>query len=347
MTESRTLLEHLARTCTNQQENVANDSLCYILSSSKAARRALEDVLRAGRADVGTIARVSSQADHGGKIPDMEAFDEHGLGRLLIEGKFGAALTDNQPVEYLNLLEKQPAPTTLLFVAPSSRSESLWAELRQRVRQAGKNWGALTAEPKSASVDEGRHLLLTSWRELLGRIEASAQDDRTRADIGQLRGLTEHFDSDDFLPFQSDELAPQFARRLLGFGRLVDDATTRAAQEGWLKRGSTSSWPDGYGRRVSFNEIGARLAVSCDLWAVHAVTPVWLGFYDSHAEEARRKLQPLRREEPPGIIDDGEKCVLVPIKLKESAEYDSVLEAVVARLKHIAALLGPPDGSNV
>ena len=125
MAEGRTLLEHLALTCTTQRENVANDTLCHILSSSEAARHALEDLLRDGGADVGAIARVTSQTDHGGKIPDLEAFDEHGQGRLLIEGKFGAELTDNQPVGYLKLLEERPPrPRSCLLRRLSDRSHS-------------------------------------------------------------------------------------------------------------------------------------------------------------------------------------------------------------------------------
>ena len=55
MAESRTLLEHLALTCTNQRENVANDVLCHILSSSESARLALQEMLRDGGAEVGSV----------------------------------------------------------------------------------------------------------------------------------------------------------------------------------------------------------------------------------------------------------------------------------------------------
>ena len=243
MAEERTLLEHLTVTCTTQRENVANEALCHILSSSEAARLALEELLRDGGANVGSIARVSSQVDLGQKIPDLEAFDEHDDRRVLIEGKFWAELTKNQPVEYLKTLPED-RPATLLFVAPSSRSESLWPELRRRVQEEGVEWGAETkksAEVKSAATGGERRLMLTSWKALLRRLEARAPDGETKADIRQLRGLTKRMDTEAFPPLQPDELGPEFARRLLGLNRLIDDATQRARREGCLSSVS-GSW---------------------------------------------------------------------------------------------------------
>ncbi len=346
MAEERTLLEHLTVTCTTQRENVANEALCHILSSSEAARLALEE--RDGGANVGSIARVSSQVDLGQKIPDLEAFDEHDDRRVLIEGKFWAELTKNQPVEYLKTLPED-RPATLLFVAPSSRSESLWPELRRRVQEEGVEWGAETkksAEVKSAATGGERRLMLTSWKALLRRLEARAPDGETKADIRQLRGLTKRMDTEAFPPLQPDELGPEFARRLLGLNRLIDDATQRARREGCLNMDglAAASWPDGYGRWVRLGGTVLRLAISCNLWAVHAVTPLWLPFR-SNVDEMRRRLAPLRQEDPPGILDDGND-VLVPIRLKEGVEYDAVLDAVVARLKYIADLIGPADQSD-
>ncbi len=301
MADSRTLLEHLALTCTNQRENVANDALCHILSSSESARLALQEMLRDGGAEVGSLARVSSQVDLGQKIPDLEAFDEHGERRVLIEGKFWAELTKNQPVEYLKALPKNE-PTALLFVAPSSRSESLWPELRERVRKAKNiDWQAemKTSDMKSAAAGGTRRLMLTSWKALLSRMEAYAQDaddEQTKASLRQLRGLTDRMDTDVFLPLKPDELGPECARRLLGLNRLIDDATQRAREEGWLKRLTAASWPDGYGRGVSLGGTELRLAISSDLWVDHPVTPLWLRFA-SNVDEMRRKLGPVLLEQ--------------------------------------------------
>ena len=355
MAEERTLLEHLTLTCTSQRENVANDALCHILSSSKEARDALEELLGEGGAEVGSIDRVSSQVDLGHKIPDLEAFDEHSHRRVLIEGKFWAELTKNQPVEYLKALRTDRA-TALLFVAPSSRSESLWPQLRRRIQKSQKGnveWQAetKTTDLKSAVTGGKRRLMLTSWEAVLNRMarahdgEAKA-DIQQRANIQQLWGLTKRMDAETFLPLNSDELGPESARHLLGLSRLVDDATRRGRSEGWLNTDglAAASWPDGYGRWVRLRGTVLRMAISYDLWAVHGFTPLWLPFR-SNVDEIRRRLGPLRQESPPAILDDG-SSVVVPIRLKEGVEYDAVLDGVVARLKYIADLIGSTDGSD-
>jgi hypothetical protein len=60
--------------------------------------------------------------------PDLVATDEMGGERLIIEAKFWANLTDNQPGAYLTRLA--PArPSLLLVVAPQVRLATLWTDL--------------------------------------------------------------------------------------------------------------------------------------------------------------------------------------------------------------------------
>ena len=49
---------------------------------------------------------------------------------MLIEAKFRAGLTDNQPMAYLKRLPAN-TPSALLFVAPAARLTTLWNELRR------------------------------------------------------------------------------------------------------------------------------------------------------------------------------------------------------------------------
>ena len=55
--DSNSLLAHLAWKLTNQTETLATEALGYILSQSESARQALREMLSAGGADVGPIAR--------------------------------------------------------------------------------------------------------------------------------------------------------------------------------------------------------------------------------------------------------------------------------------------------
>ena len=129
--EHDTLLAHLASKLFDRHEDIAVEALGYIFKSNQA-RRVLEEMLRARGADVGSIEEVQTQViGTEGERPDLAGLDRDNQERVLIEAKFWAGLTDNQPVAYL---ERLPAntPSALLFVAPASKLEPLWDELCQR-----------------------------------------------------------------------------------------------------------------------------------------------------------------------------------------------------------------------
>ncbi len=207
------LLAKLAPMFSGQTENVAVEALGHILAGSQPARDALSDVLRSGGAEVGKIAEVRTQViGEDGARPDLGAFDEDGSEHVLIEAKFWAGLTENQPLTYLQRLPERRI-SALLFVAPHARRESLWAELSRRVKESDhgisfkieKNHDGFL----SASVGGARWVILVSWTNLLDRMatEVSAAGDlQTAADIVQLRSLADQEDAAAFMPLKAEEL---------------------------------------------------------------------------------------------------------------------------------------------
>ena len=202
----RTLLAHLAPMFGSQTENLAVEALGHILSGSKAARSALAEVLQAGGAKVGEVAQVRTQDAGEDGRPDLAGVDQDGEDRVLIEAKFWAGLTENQPGGYLRRLESAPQPSALLFVAPAKRTDVLWAEL---CRQLSKSASDVALDShrdadglRSATIGTGRYLMLTSWRSLLDRMAtkaSAAADSHTETDIRQLQGLAEQQDEEAFL----------------------------------------------------------------------------------------------------------------------------------------------------
>jgi hypothetical protein len=82
-------------------------------------------------------------------------------------------------------------------------------------------------------------------------------------------------------------------------------------------------------------------------WARFRDTPMWLKLGDQDwrndglkSDEVRRRLQPLHQEEPPGIIDRGNR-LLVPISLPLGVEQTAVVDSVVAQLKRVARMIDP------
>ena len=79
---------------------------------------------------------------------------------------------------------------------------------------------------------------------------AAAADSHTEADLRQLQGLCEREDGEAFLPLRSEEFGLDFPRRMLGFRRLVDDATDRGIRAGFISVKDLKVTPQawGYGR---------------------------------------------------------------------------------------------------
>ena len=342
-----TLLAKVVPMFASSTENVAVEALGHILAESEATRRALSDILLVGGATVGPITRVRTQAS--GDVderPDLAGSDRHGRERVLIEAKFWAGLTENQPLAYLERLPEQES-SALLFVAPAARIEPLWTELR---RQVSKSSSGITLESfqeaemlRSATAGGARRLMLTSWKNLLARMAAAASaaaDSHTETDIRQLQGLAVREDTDAFLPLRPEELGPEFPRRMLRLRELVDDATERGVQAGWVDRSRVQVQDWGYGRYLGLGGEDVWFGIDFDDWARHRDTPLWLWFSTEKVdvEKVGRALESPRRQSPPEVFPSDWGPV-VPIELPVGVEYEAVRDAVVTRLAEIAAML--------
>lgn len=127
------LLARVAPGLTTQFENLATESLLYLLQRYGEAREAFVELAStvgyAGPRDLQFSTQVHMQH---GNIPDLVGATEDGTNVLLVESKFWASLTPNQPTGYLDRL---PADSEgmVLFIAPEGRYESLWQGLGARV----------------------------------------------------------------------------------------------------------------------------------------------------------------------------------------------------------------------
>ena len=350
------LLAHLAYKFGGQTETIATEALGYILSRSEAARNALRDMIGIGGVDVGRIARAQTEVpiEVDGKEArvDLVGFDDGNAKRALIEVKFWAGLTENQPNAYLKELLKNAAPSVLLFVAPVLRQETLWPELLRLADAGGFSLTAVTSADgvRSAAVDGGPHrLMLRSWRELLGDMlsrASAAGDSSAERFILELNGLCEQEDTDAFLPLSADELGPQFARRMPHFIKLTEDAR----QDKRVRPFVTKTYPirsaiNSHGRYLTLvDDIPVWFGIRYDLWAKRGDTPLWLIFHNSQGPvanftETKRCLAPLLVENPGSVIDDPAEGLLIPFFLPTGVEKEEVLESVAAYLAKIANLL--------
>ncbi len=302
-------------------ELIATEALRYILQQSEPVRNALERTLLDAGVEVGSIVRFQTEAsgDEGERI-DLACYDECGTERVLIEAKFWAGLTDNQPNTYLARLPED-THSALLFVVPAQRIETLWPELCRRAEEQHElrvtSDTPTSGELRGVSIgDNGHKMMLTSWRALLERMESQASMAGDRAamrDIEQLHGLTERMDSDAFLPIHSDELAQEFPRRVLNLNDLVDAATERVIANGCADSSGLRATPQryGYGRYFRLHGVVVWFGIDMSSWAWVDVghTPLWLGPTDSSWWD--------------------------PIYLPTGVEYPDVLDSVVEQIDAI------------
>ena len=334
MSDDATLMAHLIPRITNQVEDAATDALGYILNRSAPSREALTNLLREGGFDMPPIARVATQvAYEDGSRPDMAGYDESGVRRLTVESKFWASLLSGQASEYLKMFDAD-GETALLFIAPESRLETLWAEI---VRQISDESPETTLSPETtakgwrSAMVKGvpKRLALVSWDRLLTDMSArAAGDDGAVADIRQLRGLTRSRAGVAFPPIRAEELSPEFARRAVGYNRLVDDVVTRGIAQGWMSTENLKATPRRYGYGRYF-------------WLVSEETDEWECFWFgvNHVRWARRGDTQLWMQRW------SDSAWSPPIYLKVGVEYHEVLDDVTAQVKEMARTFGanPPE----
>ena len=349
-------------------ETTATEALGYILSRSDAAdaaRNALRDAIQAGGVDVGTIARAATEVEievEGKQARvDLVGFDEGNAKRLLIEVKFWAGLTENQPNTYLKELLKNPngKPSALLFVAPVLRQETLWPEL---LRLAGAGGFSLTAVPsavgvRSAAVNGGPHrLMLTSWLVLLGKLSAATGD--PEKEVRQLQGLCAQQDRAAFLPLRAGEMGPAFSKRATDLHYLYKDVISRLREQkiAGFKGLAAANFVPNFGRYVHLGDDsnggiadGAWVGVNYEWGAQRRETPFWVmlgyGYRDPKIEEIRERLAAAQQRDGLDYINAERNkwpVSLVPIHLPAGVEYDHVLDSVAGQIKRIGDILAAP-----
>lgn len=254
------LLAYLGLHYATHPENLATEALAWLLQQAPTAENGLRRLLGSVGFIVPDQVHWSTQAGEIGKdgtstIPDLVATDVAGVTPVVVEVKFWAGLTPNQPLGYLPRL---PAgqPGILLFVAPATRRELLWDELT-RILRGASHAVKLTANDRlrCAVLDDGAHrMALVNWRTLLNVLEAALVEAGQReyaGDLAQLASLANRMDSEAILPLTSEDLTGRLARRWLNYTRLVDDITARVvAEDPSVRTGPDGKWLGGSGRRM-------------------------------------------------------------------------------------------------
>ncbi|MGA2154544.1 MAG: hypothetical protein ABSH37_09015 [Bryobacteraceae bacterium] len=207
--------------------------------------------------------------------PDITGRDENGNVVLVVEVKFWAGLTDNQPAQYLQIVK--PAGL-LLVVSPEVRLQELWCQLILRARNCGVTTEAGHGFEKFAATVDGRTMALISWRRLLDALAESAKEAGDRiagSDLQQLSALCEQMDTEAFVPLRQEEICDVgHAKRSLQYCELVD-AIAEVAKHKGCRIFRPSAGFGYYGVDLRFGELRAYLAFSPRYWLTWGISPLW------------------------------------------------------------------------
>lgn len=342
------LLAHLAKNFAPHPENIATEALGHILVKYPSAARALTSVLSGTDISDDLVYQTQQAEGEGQARPDLTGKDDQGRNVVLIEAKFWAGLTDNQPRAYLGMLPDD-VPSVLCFVAPQERLISLWPEICSRATSSGYEIKVtMDGVYKSAELGGKQRLILTAWGNVLAALESAANmsgDTSALSDISQLRGLCEQEESDGFLPIRPSEFGPETPRGILGLINVIDQVINGLSQEGKVSLQGLRATPvrTGYRRYINpvplvFNGNGNNLWLeyNLDLWNQHE-HPVWLCGGREYRRLASRGFDDYERASPRRLLKDVPEEVSFRIDLRVGAEIDEVVRAAAGQVEEIIA----------
>lgn len=361
MSESR-LLGHLAQRFAFSEENIATESLAWLMRS-QAAKSAMADLARLAGCEIpGSLAYVGQVRRQDSGVPDIVATDAEGAERLIIEGKFAAALTDMQPAGYIDRLPRDRYGM-LLVVAPTFRLSTLWVEMLRALSDLSS---PIPSPSAIDSVDlfhvplgESRTLALVSWRRLVSHILdalRAAEQRALSADAEQLLSLTEAMDSTVFVPLRAQDLDQRTGHQINQLDRLID-ATRRALEGDPVSLVGRAGPKPSTGRTYyGWYLLSRRTKVQMwfgflpRAWARYGLSPLWL--QTTSLWERDRWLQALSGLHEPGqvgLFDEADKGFLIPIHVPKYASEGAVVTdlqsqvgGIFGRLDAIIPLAEPP-----
>lgn len=270
---------------TNQFENVATEGLAHVLGSNEQLRQVLLQYLNTKidlthylQQDFEISTQFTDSNDY--SIPDMAL--QFGSGKkLLLEVKFWAKLTKNQPLTYLQKLNKADGEC-LFFLVPKLRIPSLLNELIQK--SALEIQGELIYETNGNVIllQDLAPIVVLAWEEILTvlmeRVDYTAVN--AKADLEQLKQMIDKMLSPSFLPFEVGDFEFYAYRKHIQLIELID-ACVDANPEMNTKNLSYGGGRNSFQRWFMVQDYyTCGLELHARYWEQYG-NPVWLVIYGS------------------------------------------------------------------
>ena len=263
------------------QEDIASEGLVYILQQSLESRKSVNQIIKLNTNLIFSDLSYKSQVT-GKKMerPDISGRDITGKEVLLIEAKFWASLSENQPKGYINRLNDN---TVLLFIVPSLRTKVVFEEVKNRISE---DYVDLKIDLENLTIlikESNKHILVKSWSEILNSLKAKIEETKNitlLSDLNQIIGLCNKIDQNSFQPITDDDLSPRIPKCINSYFEIVDKVVdTLKSRNSEISTVGLLKTPQRYGYHRYFRtkELGMTLGLKLDLWEKFSDTPFWLG----------------------------------------------------------------------
>jgi len=274
------LLGHYYSRIKGSQEDIASEGLAYILNRSAIASDAIRNYIKneCGVDLPGLLFRTQVSGEKY-ETPDIVGTDEHTRERLIIEAKFWAALTANQPVEYQKRLSGEN--NVLMFVCPVLRVRLLWDELARRI-QNEKMEASFDDQRQIISFPNNCFLIIKTWDQILRHVKDAliqGEDRSLVSDIDQIIGFCNKIDDIAFMPILEKEFSPSIGKRIYSYYLLIDKIidTLKRKVDVNLRGMQATGQAWGYTRYFKVGNLGLSLNLNFKYWYEKAETPFWIG----------------------------------------------------------------------
>jgi len=314
------LLSHIASNFISEYENVANSSITYLLNKYPASREVLKNILQIDNMPSYFVTELATKSN--GR-PDITGLDINGNKRIIIEGKFWANLTDNQPINYLKEL---PENGKLLFLVPEKRKISLDVEIKKRINGNDKK------------------IYIFSWNEFLDLVEVENHKNHNQAlvsDITQLKELCSKMDDEGMVPLSQSDLDPMNGRVAYQFASLIDEC--KPILKEWektdfkkLTASSSTGWNGFYFRAFDF---GCQLYFSSYRWfTCKTSTPIWIEIFDKDFNSSPKIYHFLNNIDPINSFNEDGISVYA-IELQTGMDKNQCIKHIELKIKEILTKL--------
>ncbi len=319
-------------------ENVATFALHHIFMTYPATRAALLGLIPgAAPLNGNTVSLQAQERSAERDEPDLLLRDAAGQVVAIVEVKFTAALTANQPAGYFSALEVPHGAQ--LYIAPLHRKAPLAAELSEACRKAGMR---VRGEGEFAFRADGRTVAVVSMQEVIAAMRDAAEragQEFALSDLNQLEALCIRAGNESY-QFEAGDLAAERSRALLALSALVRRIAERADErELWTIAGGISYDEGVTCIPVQIGAWRAYLQLNAQLWAEHG-HPLWIGF----ALRQNRTAQP-----PPERVRDAlytlgvqpvekeREQIYIPLQLSPGMDVETPISGILAQVERIVA----------